>query len=276
MANTLKKIMAVLLAAAIMISVAGCSDSENLRQPEPDISDTASDTAAEAATGEPETQATTTTAAATTTTAETTTTVTSATTTTTTVTTTTTTTAPPVTTTTAAAATTTTTAAPVITTTTTKITTTAPPPVTTTTATTTAAAAAVSSDFAEQVFVLVNQIRKEYGLPAFKQLSGLTDAAQKRAQEISASYGHTRPNGSGNVTVMAEYGLNYSFAGENIAAGQMTPQEVVNAWMGSTLGHREAILNSNYQYMGVGYVCLQSNDQQGYRYYWTQEFFTPL
>ena len=274
MANTLKKITAALLTAAITIAAAGCSGNENIQQErEPDISDTASDTAAEVTTDEPETQETTT-AAATTTTAETTTTVTSTTTTTTTVTTTA---APPVTTTTTAAAATTTTAAPV-TTTTTKITTTAPPPVTTTTAATTtaAAAAAASSDFAEQVFVLVNQIREEYGLPAFKQLSGLTAAAQKRAQEISAYYGHTRPGGSGNVTVMAEYGLNYSFAGENIAAGQMTPQEVVNAWMGSTLGHREAILNGNYQYMGVGYVCLQGSDPQGYRYYWTQEFFTPL
>ena len=113
-------------------------------------------------------------------------------------------------------------------------------------------------------------------MPAFKKLDALTGAAQKRAQEISGYYNHTRPNGTGSSTVIAEYGLNYSATGENIAAGQMTAQQVVNDWMGSTMGHREAILSPAYQYMGVGYVALQGNDPQGFKYYWTQEFFTPL
>lgn len=126
------------------------------------------------------------------------------------------------------------------------------------------------------MFRLVNEIRAEYGLPAFKRLDSLTNAAQKRANEISVYYSHTRPNGKGSSSVLAEYGLNYRFAGENIAAGQMTAQQVVNDWMGSTMGHREAILSPNYQYMGVGFTVLQSGDHQGFRYYWTQEFFTPL
>ena len=122
----------------------------------------------------------------------------------------------------------------------------------------------------------MNQIRLEYGLPEFNELDALTNAAQKRAAEISGYYSHTRPSGQQSYSVMKEYGLSYSYTGENIAAGQMTPQEVVNAWMSSTMGHREAILSSNYRYMGVGYVCLTSGDRQGYKYYWTQEFYTPL
>ena len=124
--------------------------------------------------------------------------------------------------------------------------------------------------------MLVNQIREEYGLPAFQRLDSLTNAAQKRGIEISVYYSHTRPSGKGSSTVLAEYGLSYRFAGENIAAGQMTAQQVVNDWMGSTMGHREAILSTDYQYMGVGYVTLGSNDSQGFKHYWTQEFFTPL
>ena len=126
------------------------------------------------------------------------------------------------------------------------------------------------------MFLLVNQIRAEYGLPAYKKMDALTAAAGKRAEEISAFYSHSRPNGSGFYTVLAEYSLNYSTAGENIAAGQRTAQAVVNAWMASTHGHREAILSSDYQYMGVGFVQLSGNDAQGYRYYWVQEFFTPM
>ena len=272
MINALKKTTAVLLfAAAAVVSVTSCSHSEELEQEEaPDVSQTVSDTMTE----EAETEETTTSVTTTATTTTTNTTTTSATATTTSATTTT---APPITTTTVK---TTTTAPPPVTTTTT----TAPPPVTTTTAapppvtttTTAAAAPAPTESMADQVFRLVNEIRAEYGLPAFKKLDPLTGAAQKRAAEISGYYSHTRPNGTNSYTVIKEYGLNYRTTGENIAAGQRTAQQVVNDWMGSTMGHREAILSSDYQYMGVGYVTLSSNDVQGLKYYWTQEFFTPL
>jgi uncharacterized protein YkwD len=53
---------------------------------------------------------------------------------------------------------------------------------------------------------------------------------------------------------------------ENIAAGQPTPQEVVNAWMAST-GHRTNILNATYRDTGVG-VAFGGT----YGIYWVQEF----
>ena len=266
MKNTLKKITAALLITAASAAVTSCSKSEDIMQQSsaPDVSETVSETA----TGEPETRGTeaTTTAITTTTTAKTTAT-----------------TLPPVTTTTAnptttppPAVTTTakSTAPPPVTTTTvtTKITTT--PPVTTTTAV--PAPLAPTEDMEEQVFRLVNQIREEYGLPVFKRLDALTGAAGKRAKEVSGFYSHTRPSGYASYTVLKEYGLNYSYAGENIAAGQRTAQVVVNDWMTSTKGHREAILSNEYQYMGVGFVRLQGSDPQGFGYYWVQEFFTPL
>ena len=255
MTKTLKILTAVLLLAAMAaFSAVSCSQNEVLRQRElPEAFLTVSDTVTE----EP---------AATTTAAETTAAATAATTAAATTTTATTTTTASATTTTSAA--TTTTAPPVTTTTAT------PPPVTTTA--TTAAAPVPAESMADQVFRLVNEIRAEYGLPAFKKLDSLTSAAQKRAGEISVSYSHTRPGGKTSSSVLAEYGLNYSLTGENIAAGQMTAQQVVNDWMNSTMGHREAILNPRYQYLGVGFVVLNSGDTQGFRYYWTQEFFTPL
>ena len=63
--------------------------------------------------------------------------------------------------------------------------------------------------------------------------------------------------------LMKKYGITYRYAGENIAMGQRTPEEVVKAWMNSE-GHRKNILSPNYNYIGVGYVA-QGN-------YWTQEF----
>ncbi len=54
-------------------------------------------------------------------------------------------------------------------------------------------------------------------------------------------------------------------AGENIAMGQRTPQEVMNAWMNSK-GHRENILNASFDTIGVGYY-----EENGV-YYWVQLF----
>ena len=59
------------------------------------------------------------------------------------------------------------------------------------------------------------------------------------------------------------FGLSYRTAGENIAYGQRTPQQVVDGWMNSS-GHRANILNASYTQIGVGYVA-QGN-------YWTQMF----
>jgi uncharacterized protein YkwD len=61
----------------------------------------------------------------------------------------------------------------------------------------------------------------------------------------------------------------YTAAGENIAKGQTTPEQVMNAWMNSQ-GHRENILNKNYTQIGVG-IAKASNGQ----YIWTQLFIRP-
>ncbi|MCU1599439.1 MAG: Allergen V5/Tpx related-like protein [Frankiales bacterium] len=42
-------------------------------------------------------------------------------------------------------------------------------------------------------------------------------------------------------------------AAENIASGNWTPQQMVNAWMNSQ-GHRKNLLNPSYNYIGIGAV----------------------
>jgi uncharacterized protein YkwD len=56
--------------------------------------------------------------------------------------------------------------------------------------------------------------------------------------------------------------------GENIAAGQSTPQAVVNAWM-SSAGHCANIMKASYTAIGVGYAFGASST---YGHYWTQNF----
>lgn len=113
-----------------------------------------------------------------------------------------------------------------------------------------------------QILKLVNQARAEAGLKPLSSSSALNSAAQTRAQELSQLYSHNRPDGSSCFTVLGEKGISYRTAGENIAVGYQTAQQVFNAWMNSE-GHRNNILSEKFTQMGVGYTA-----QQG----WTQLF----
>lgn len=122
-----------------------------------------------------------------------------------------------------------------------------------------------TGSYASQVLQLVNEERAKAGLQPLSTTSALSSAANKRAQEIKQSFSHTRPDGSSTFTVLKEYNISYRTAGENIAYGQRTPQEVVTGWMNSP-GHRANILNANFGKIGIG--VYQSNGV----YYWTQLF----
>lgn len=106
------------------------------------------------------------------------------------------------------------------------------------------AAAAVTS--------LVNAARRDAGLSELELDADLCAAAQARAQEIAQSFSHTRPDGSSCFTILEEFGISYRAAGENIAMGQRTPEEVMDGWMNSS-GHRANILNGTFTSIGVGY-----------------------
>ena len=123
-----------------------------------------------------------------------------------------------------------------------------------------------AQSYANEVLKLVNQERAKAGLGALTTNATLQQAANKRAQEIVTSFSHTRPDGRSSFSVLDEYNISYRAAGENIAYGQKTPSEVMNAWMNSS-GHRANILGSQFGKVGIG-VYKASNGL----YYWTQEF----
>ena len=120
-------------------------------------------------------------------------------------------------------------------------------------------------DFASQVVELVNAERAKYGLSALTVDAKVQQAALVRAKESAQSFSHTRPNGSSFSTALTEAGVSYRRAGENIAYGQRTPQQVMNAWMNSS-GHRANILNKDFTTIGVGYTVINGTA------YWAQLF----
>lgn len=120
--------------------------------------------------------------------------------------------------------------------------------------------------YVDEVIRIVNEERAKQGLQPLKKNNDLCKVAGIRATETTSLFSHTRPNGESCFTILKEYNISYMTVGENIAAGQQTPAEVMNAWMNSQ-GHRENIMNSSFGQIGVGVVKGGS-----YGIYWVQMF----
>ena len=121
-----------------------------------------------------------------------------------------------------------------------------------------------------QVVQLTNQERAKNGLKALTQDWELSRVARYKSVDMRDKnyFSHTSPTYGSPFTMMKNFGISYRSAAENIAAGQTTAQEVVQAWMNSP-GHRANILSGNYTHIGVGYAKGGSQ-----RHYWTQMFIS--
>ncbi|MCA1053781.1 SafA/ExsA family spore coat assembly protein [Rossellomorea aquimaris] len=125
-----------------------------------------------------------------------------------------------------------------------------------------------AQNYTYEVVRLVNAERAKVGLSPLKENWELSRVAKYKSQDmIDKNYfSHTSPTYGSPFQMMKDFGISYQAAGENIAAGQRTPSEVVEAWMNSE-GHRKNILSPTYTEIGVGYVKGGS-----YGHYWTQMF----
>lgn len=120
--------------------------------------------------------------------------------------------------------------------------------------------------FANQVLKLVNIEREKRGIHPLKLSKDLNSVANLKSQDMNdfGYFDHHSPNYGSPFDMLKKENINYNTAGENIALGQRTSDQVVSAWMNSP-GHRDNILSNNFNKMGVG-VCF------GNRVYWTQIF----
>jgi uncharacterized YkwD family protein len=116
-----------------------------------------------------------------------------------------------------------------------------------------------------KVIELTNVQRRQNGLPDLKADTSLSNVARKKSTDMRTNnyFSHTSPTYGSPFDMMRDFGVSYQTAGENIAQGQQTPDQVVNAWMNSE-GHRKNILSDKFTHIGVGY------DANGH--HWTQMF----
>ena len=119
--------------------------------------------------------------------------------------------------------------------------------------------------FPLEVLQLVNKERAKVGAAPLKFAKDLAASAYVRAKELPIKFSHTRPDGSKCFTAMPQIG---HVIGENLAGGQTSPKQVVQAWMDSKT-HRDNILSKKFNEIGIVYYY-QPNSK--YKHYWVQHF----
>jgi uncharacterized protein YkwD len=117
----------------------------------------------------------------------------------------------------------------------------------------------------------VNRARAQVHLPALRANARLEQTALRHAQDMLARsyYGHDSPEGTDVLQRSKMAGYRPRFAGENIARGQYSVEEVMTGWLGSK-EHREHILASSFSEMGSAVVY--GKNKQGWQVLWVQAF----
>ena len=106
----------------------------------------------------------------------------------------------------------------------------------------------------QEVFNLINQQRINNGLQALKIDEEVQRVARIKAQDMVDNnyFSHTSPTYGSPFDMLKSFKISYKTAGENIA-GNSNNNSAVTAWMNSS-GHKANILNSNFNYTGIGVV----------------------
>ncbi|NJN89684.1 MAG: hypothetical protein HC878_04450 [Leptolyngbyaceae cyanobacterium SL_5_14] len=131
-----------------------------------------------------------------------------------------------------------------------------------------------SNDFIQQVLKLTNGFRAENNLESLIFNQELASAAQSHSKNMASQdfFSHTGKDGSSPGDRTQKAGYDSAAISENIAAGQTTPESVIESWKNSS-GHRANLLNPNSTEIGIGYSYLKDDTGEvNFNHYWTQVF----
>lgn len=131
-------------------------------------------------------------------------------------------------------------------------------------------AAPPNSTPAEQLYLYINEARRQFDLPPLAFKAELTAAAQQHTDEMAAFQytAHTGADGSTPAERLLLFNYGGGYAGEATAWGFQYPYQAVEFWINSP-AHRRIILNAAATELGVGYTVDFSSRNV---WYWTAEF----
>ena len=108
-----------------------------------------------------------------------------------------------------------------------------------------------------------NTQREKYGLPPLKENAELDASAAIKIEDMFQKqyFAHISPTGEGVGDLAEQAGYKFIAIGENLALGNFENDgTLVQAWMDSP-GHRENILNTRYQEIGVAVLKCTFEDK---------------
>lgn len=121
-------------------------------------------------------------------------------------------------------------------------------------------------DVAQRVLDLTNAERSRAGAPPLSLHPQLMTAAQHHTN-LMVQHNHMTHQLPGQPELgdrISQAGYRWSGVAENVAQGQTSPEQVMSSWMNSP-GHRQNLLNPEFQHLGVGFA----------NGFWTQKFARP-
>jgi len=126
----------------------------------------------------------------------------------------------------------------------------------------------------EDMLVRVNRERTSRGLAPLRRQPALDAAAQGHADDMFRKryYSHDSQDGRTTLDRVQAKGYRAKYAGENIARGQYSVEEVMTGWMESPT-HRDHILSPLFNDVGFGLAF--GKNPGGYEILWVQNFGRP-
>ena len=103
----------------------------------------------------------------------------------------------------------------------------------------------------EELLLLTNKQREGSNVAPLALNGELSQAASKKAEDMFNYdyWAHNSPTGKTPWVFIRASGYNYVYAGENLARGFVSTEDVVKAWMASP-DHKANMLSSNYNDVG--------------------------
>jgi uncharacterized protein YkwD len=129
-----------------------------------------------------------------------------------------------------------------------------------------------SPDREERAFLdLINNYRRKKGVGKLSLQNQLGAAAEHHSQDMANKnyFSHKLSNGDSPEENIERFGYtNWSYVGENIAAGYETAKAVMKAWKSSP-EHDRNMRNKNFTEIGIGRAY---DKRSKYGWYWTTTF----
>lgn len=106
-----------------------------------------------------------------------------------------------------------------------------------------------------QMLTMINSERAKAGVAPLRMNAELVKVARLKSQDMinQKYFAHTSPTYGDPFAMMRSFGINYRYAGENLA-GNPSLNGAHTSLMNSP-GHRQNILNPNYTQVGIGIIA---------------------